>query len=140
MGNVDDARRGRFRELPLKRRLSFAAGLVVGFIGIMVCIVGLVRIHDWNATVTHEDCSVNAVNGPELYGKSQHQWLVHTVDCGVLAITVGNPGYPFSGGQKLATELSSPAAYHLTLHGWGSRKDIVAAAPVSPVAIPTTAP
>ena len=112
--------------------LSFSA------LAIVVGIGGLVRIHIWDTTVTHKTCTVNGVNGPELAGKTLQQWTVHTVNCGVLTITAGNPGYSYSWGQKLADQLSIPAAYRLTLHGWGATKDIAAATPANPSAMPTT--
>lgn len=87
----------------------------------------MVRIHEWDTTVSHAQCTVNGVGEPGGYGKSQTRWLVHTTDCGTLAITVGNPGYPYSGGKKLAEQLSISGVYRLTLHGWGDRRDIVAA-------------
>jgi hypothetical protein len=125
-----DDERPRFRDTPLYRRISLVAYASFGVFMLVAVVFGLVQIDRWNATVSQEDCTVNGVSGPEYYSQNQQQWLVHTVGCGDMAITVGNPGYPYSGGQELAAELSIPAAYHLTLHGWGSPKDIVAATPV----------
>jgi hypothetical protein len=91
--------------------------------------------HDHLARAVRREQSPRA----ELYVKSQTRWLVHTVNCGTLAITVGNPGYPYSGGQRLAEQLSTAGTYRLTLHGWGDRRDIVSAAPANPAARPSVA-
>jgi len=103
------------------------AGIAIGVGGIVIGVVGLIRINVWDSTVSHASCEVIGVSGPQQYGKSQEQWLVNTADCGPLTITAGNPGYPFSGGQKLAAELSTPGTYRLTLHGWGAHRDVVGA-------------
>lgn len=126
-GAVSADDRTAFGRLPRKRKLMAIAGIAIGLAGVVGGVAGLVRIHVWDTTVSHATCAVTRVSGPEQYGKSQEQWLVKTADCGLLTITAGNPGYPFSGGQKLAAELSDPGRYRLTLHGWGDHRDVVAA-------------
>lgn len=116
----------RFRRLG---RVVGVAGLVVAIGSIGVGVWGFVRIHQWDTTVTSETCTVTAVGRPSLYGRSQLRWDVSTDDCGDLALTFGNPGYPFADGDALAARLASGGRFVLTLHGWGDRRDIVAAEP-----------
>lgn len=126
---VNGTGRLRLRDLPRKRKLMFVAGIAIALCGIVVGIGGLVRNAMWDSTVSHADCTVTGVTGPDLYGKSQHKWLVETTDCGLLTITVGNPGHPFSAGKSLAAELSGLGRYRLTLHGWGDHRDVAAPVP-----------
>ena len=91
--------------------------------------MGLVRIHQWDTTLSSATCMVTAVGPPSMYGKSQLRWDVSTDDCGELALTFGNPGYPFSAGYALTATLAAGGRFTLTLHGWGDQRDIVAATP-----------
>lgn len=83
----------------------------------------------WDTTVATETCTVTAVGKPEGWGRSLLRWDVSTADCGELALTFGNPGYPYADGYALAAKLAPGGRFVLTLHGWGDQRDIVAATP-----------